>query len=78
VLFLCPPNCNVTFKITVEFEIIIINFYSINDFKSHITIRRTLEEHLAFPIVVYVLATNYAKKLNLHLTPKDLQIQAQS
>jgi hypothetical protein len=34
-------NCDVTFKITIKFEIIII--------KSHIIVGRTIEEQLAFP-----------------------------
>jgi hypothetical protein len=38
----CCLNCDVTFKITVRFEIIIIYFLSIGDFKSYITVGRTL------------------------------------
>jgi hypothetical protein len=43
--FWYPPNYNVTFKITVEFKIIIIDFYSVGDYKNHITVRRIPEEH---------------------------------
>jgi hypothetical protein len=42
-----------TFKITVGFEIIVIDFYSIGDFKSHITVGRTLGEPLTFPIILH-------------------------
>ena len=36
VVFLGSPNSDVTFKITVKFKIIIIDFQFIVDFKSHI------------------------------------------
>ena len=41
----CPPNCDVAFKIIVEFKIIIIDFLFIGDFKSHITVWTTPEKH---------------------------------
>ena len=44
VFFQCPLNYDVTFKIIVKFEIIIIDFEYICDFKSHIIVERTLGE----------------------------------
>ena len=39
------PNCNVTFKITVEFKIIIIILESIGDFKIHIKVGKILGKY---------------------------------
>jgi hypothetical protein len=44
--FLCSLNCDMAFKITVEFEIIIIDFLFIGDFKSYATVKRIPSEHL--------------------------------
>ena len=38
-------NCDVTSKITIVFDIIIINFLFIGNFESHIIVRMTLEKH---------------------------------
>jgi hypothetical protein len=48
----CSSNYDVTFKITVEFEIIIIDIYSIGDFKNYITVVKTLKEQLAFSYLI--------------------------
>ena len=60
-------NCDMPFKIIVEFEIIIIDFESIGDFKSHITVGRTLKEPLVFFIYIdmWTLKNNNNKLFNL-------------
>ena len=40
-----PLNCDISFKIIVEFEIIIIDIQSIGDFKNHITVEKTPKKY---------------------------------
>ena len=45
VFFWCSSNYNVTFKITNRLRVNNDNFKFSSDFKNHITIRKTPEEH---------------------------------
>ena len=52
-------KCDVTFKIIVEFDMWFIDFWSICDFKCHITFRMTLERL----IIIALLAKNRANNI---------------
>ena len=58
--FWCSANCDcdVTFKITNKLKVNTNNFKLNSNFKSHITVKRTLEKHLTFLFYkIYVVMT---------------------
>ena len=60
-------NCDVTFKITNKLKVNNNNFKSNGDFKSHITIEKTLGEPLTFFILkwFFFLFFSFLKSLSL-------------
>jgi hypothetical protein len=64
----CSPNCNVAFKITNRLKVNNDNFKFNGDFKSHIIVRRTLKEQLAFPKSrKYIRPSNWMKNTKRRL-----------
>jgi hypothetical protein len=61
VFFLYFFNCNITYKITVKFKIIITYFLLISDFKSYIIIERHKKNIRKIPnffMKIYILNKN--------------------
>jgi hypothetical protein len=64
----CSPNYDVVFKITNRLK---VNNYKFNgDFKSYITVRRTLEKQLAFSFFISLERVNL--KTNSYTTSVQL------
>ena len=61
IFFQCFPNCDVTFKITNKLKVNNSNLKFNGNFKSHIIIKRILEEYLAF-IYIYIYILFFKKK----------------
>jgi hypothetical protein len=49
------PNCDITFKITNRLKVNNDNFKFNDDFKSHITVERLLEEYLTFSLLKNII-----------------------